>query len=83
MLIKLGACMDQLEKFKKLFGKKIKLTEKIVLQHYKEFNMEWAVFKLLSTSAWEEYDKIRASAWEEYEKIKVLTFYKLYDRNKI
>lgn len=62
-----NACADYLIEFKKLFGKEVKLTKKIILKHYKDFPVIWAA-KLLNPSAQDKYNK---KCW--------LTFYELYE----
>jgi len=36
-----GACKDQVELFKKTFGKEVLLTKKLVLKHGSQFDLYW------------------------------------------
>jgi hypothetical protein len=87
-----GACKPQRVKFKKLFGKKVIVTEELAIKHAQDFDWGWAANSLLSATAWvkykrvraparEEYDKANATAWAKYSKAKATAWAK-YDRSR-
>ena len=66
-LRRLGACEDQVEKFERLFGPSVIVTEDLCVKHAKDFSWSWAAEKLLSAPAWEAYNEVLASAWKAYD----------------
>jgi hypothetical protein len=72
-LKKAGACEDQCNLFKKLFGSEVRVTVSLAKKHCNKFDWEWVAENLLTDSAWTEYMSITDSAWTEYKKIEWLT----------
>ena len=79
-LVRKGACREQREKFAKLFGKSVEITEALCAEHANEFNWDWAARNLLSASASARaaydaavapalaaYDAAMAPAWAAYD----------------
>jgi hypothetical protein len=62
-LIDLGAPPDTLDKFKKLFGDSVEVTEALCLEYASDFNWDWAADNLLLGEAWEEFVRVKAQAF--------------------
>ena len=65
----LGACENQLELFKQLFGDEVKLTLEVVKEHGHKFDIQWAANMLLSKEALAEYKRVRDAALAEYKRV--------------
>jgi hypothetical protein len=66
-LEELGACQDQVDAFRAIWGDgPAPMTVETALEHAQVFNWNWAADKLLSDAAWEEYLRAEAAAWDEY-----------------
>jgi len=74
----LGACKDQLLRFKQLFGDKVNVTAELCNKHCDEFDWNWAAENLLPATAWAEYDSICAPALAEYHRICAPALAELY-----
>ena len=66
-LRKAGACADQVDLFKHVFGKSVELTEALAVEHAALFDWGWGADNLLSESALQAYEAARATAWQAYE----------------
>jgi hypothetical protein len=81
-LKKLGACTEQLQLFKKMFGDKVCVTEALAAELAQQFDFVWAANNLLDASALAEYNKMRDLSWAEYVKVYDLAwakYNKVYD----
>ena len=68
-LVKLKACEDQLDLFKKVFPRGARLSEASVIKAVEaRLDLGWLAAKTLSGLARAEYRKVCALAWSEYEK---------------
>ena len=70
-LRRLGACEKQVEKFERLFGPSVIVTEALCVKHAQDFSWNWAAGKLLSAPAREAYDEAAASARKAYDEATV------------
>lgn len=64
----LGACKEQVQKFKDTFGPEVKVTEALCIKHAKDFDWNWAAFFLLPKDDLKTYEEAVISAWKAYEK---------------
>jgi hypothetical protein len=64
-----GACESQRDKFKKLFGKSVMVTEELAIKHAQDFDWSWAAKYLLSEPARAEYERVRAPALAVYNNV--------------
>ena len=64
-----GACQDQRDKFKEIFGSQVEVTLDLCIKHAQDFDFNWAANYLLSSTAWAEYERVRASARAEYARV--------------
>jgi hypothetical protein len=64
----IGACTEQVERFAKLFGDSVQVTEALAVEHYDKFDWNFAA-KLLSDAGRAEYDRVRAGASAEYDRV--------------
>ena len=64
-----GACQDQRDKFKEIFGSQVEVTLDLCIKHAQDFDFNWAANHLLSSTARAEYARVRAPAWAEYERV--------------
>jgi len=65
----LGACKDQLLRFKQLFGDKVNVTAELCNKHCNEFDWNWAAESLLHAPALTEYHRIHDTALTKYDRI--------------
>ncbi len=66
-LEELGACQDQIDAFRKIWGDgPAPMTVETALEHAQVFNWNWAADKLLSDAEQAEYDRAEAWAYAEY-----------------
>lgn len=65
MLEQLKACEDDLEKFEKLFGAWIEVTEANCIRCFvhHEFDTEWAAIQFLSADGLQNWSRIEKAAW--------------------
>ena len=93
-LIDKGACAEQVELFRKLYGDKVRVTQKLCVAVADKFSFDWAATKLLSASVWAEYERdmapaeaeyqrVKASAWAEYGRVRARAFAKCYNEDKL
>ena len=68
-LIDKGACAEQVELFRKLYGDKVRVTQKLCVAVADKFSFDWAATKLLSASAGAEYERDMAQVWAEYQRV--------------
>ena len=66
-LRKAGACADQVDPFRRMFGKSVELTEALAVEHAALFNWDWGAANLLSTPARQAYEAATAPARQAYE----------------
>ena len=64
-----GACQDQRDKFKEIFGSQVEVTLDLCIKHAQDFDFNWAANHLLSSTASLEYERVRAPARAEYERV--------------
>ena len=64
-----GACQDQRNKFKEIFGSQVEVTLDLCIKHAQDFDFNWAVNHLLSSTARAEYERVTASASLEYTRV--------------
>ena len=69
LLLRKGACDDQLDKFVELFPKGVVVTEALCIEHASVFDWGWAASHLLRAPAQDEYSRVRAAAQAEYERV--------------
>ena len=62
-LINKGACSSQVELFRSMFGKQVRVTQKLCASVADKFDFRWAASHLLSAPAWAECNRARASAF--------------------
>lgn len=53
-----GACKEQIEKFKELFGSSVEPTEILCVKYRGVLDLVWAASNLLSEKRWQEYIKV-------------------------
>ena len=63
----LGACADQVELFRHLFGARQKVTVALCRKYAANFDWNWAAASLLSPPARKAYEEATAPAWKAYE----------------
>jgi hypothetical protein len=79
-LVNNGACAEQVELFKQVFGDSVAITPELCVSVADKFDFAWAAQHLLSPEAradywrvteavWAEYERARESAWAEYERV--------------
>lgn len=66
-LEKLGACEQQRELFKELFGKSVTVTEEVAALHAYSFDWPWAANYMLPFSARMEYITVVTRAYSDFE----------------
>jgi hypothetical protein len=64
----LGACREQLMKFRRVFGDSVDVTEELAAKYAQEFDFDWASSNLLRAAAKEEYSNAAKPALEEYRR---------------
>ncbi len=67
-LIDKGACRDQVDLFRAMFGKAVNVTEELCVSVADKFNLDWAATHLLTSQALAEYNRIKAAAWDDYRR---------------
>lgn len=68
-LERLGACPDQVRRFRKLFGDgPAPLTAETAIAHAQVFDWNWAAKRLLTPAARAAYEAAEATAWAAYLK---------------
>ena len=65
-----GACEDQVDTFRSLFGDAAPLTVEAAVENAASFDWNWAADRLLSAPARVEYRKVHDAARAEYEKVR-------------
>ena len=78
-LEKLGACQDQVDAFRAIWGDgpapmTVEAAVEAALEHAQVFKWDWAAYQILSDAAWAEYDHATASAWAEYKRARAAVF---------
>ena len=63
----LGACADQVELFRHLFGERQKVTVDLCRKYAANFDWDWAAANLLSAPACNAYDETEATARKAYQ----------------
>ena len=58
-----GACSDQVELFRSLFGESVELTEALAIEHGDKFDIAWCADNLLKAPALAEYRRVIAPAF--------------------
>ena len=66
-LKKQKACEDQVKLFQELFGKSVKLTEELVLEHGSKFDLHWLASKAFSAPLLADYEAKIAPLLADYE----------------
>lgn len=71
LLIEKNACIEQLDLFKKHFGKvkAIPLTKEVAAKFGSHFDINWAASRLLTYGDLTEYFKVNDTAFSEYDKV--------------
>ena len=83
----LGACADQVELFRHLFGERQKVTVDLCRKYAANFDWDWAAASLLSPPAWKAYEEAEATArkacreatanaWKAYQEATAAAFAK-------
>jgi hypothetical protein len=67
-LVALGACADQLEKFRELFGDSTDIKPELA-EYASTFDWDWIARKTLPASAQAEFERVRSAAQAEYERV--------------
>ena len=67
-LQELGACANQVELFRKRFGKSVRVTKALCVKVAQDFNFDWAAQNLLTPKEWAEFERAVAAAWAEYKR---------------
>lgn len=77
-LINHGACDQQVERFRVLFGDgEIEITRQLCIKHAYDFDFNWAGHFLVSSRAktwfykkdqslWKDYQEVKSPLWEQY-----------------
>ncbi len=65
-LKRLHACEGEVARFEKLFGKSVRITKKLCLEHAQDVDWGWTAGNLLKQEAWNVYHAARQSAWVVY-----------------
>jgi hypothetical protein len=66
-LKELGACQDQIDAFRAIWGDgPAPMTVEAAIDHAEAFDWRWAARMLLTDAAYAEYDRATAPAWAEY-----------------
>jgi len=73
-LRELGACQDQLDAFRGLFGDSVTPTLDLCMAHASGFNWDWAA-RLLSSGARRAYEEARAIANCAYDEAKASAWF--------
>ena len=68
-LIDKGACSNQVELFRAMFGESVNVTQELCVSVADKFDFEWTALQLLTPTAQAEYERVRAQAWAEYERV--------------
>ncbi|MGH7744630.1 MAG: hypothetical protein ACREQ5_07415, partial [Candidatus Dormibacteria bacterium] len=68
-LIDQRACQDQVELFRKRFGKSVNITPELCREVASLFNWDWAAAHLLGATAQTEYKRVRVAAQTESERV--------------
>jgi hypothetical protein len=77
-LTAINACTEQVERFRKLFGDSVNVTEALCKKHFDKFDWGFAS-KLLSPEGRAEYNRVRGLARAEYNRVHGLALAE-YDR---
>lgn len=80
-LVEKGACTQQVNLFRELFGESVTVTERRAVSVAGNFHWTWAAMKLLSQTALDEYLRTKQTALVEYEKVR-LTALDKYTRTR-
>ncbi len=65
-LKRLYACSGEVARFEKLFGKRVRVTKKLCLEHAQDVDWDWAAWHLLGDDAREVYWADRRAGWDVY-----------------
>jgi hypothetical protein len=63
----LGACSGQVELFKARFGTYVEITEELILEHGKDFDLSWLARKLFTSEQYADYEAKRDALWADYK----------------
>ena len=63
----LGACNEQVELFKAIFGKSVEVTYDVIVQYGAQFDIKWLAKKVLSVDKYADYEAKRDPLWADYE----------------
>jgi len=74
----IGACSEQVDLFRSLFGESVDVTEALCAKHSGKFDWRFAA-KLLSPQGQAEYNRVTGLAWAEYNRVTGLAWTE-YDR---
>lgn len=64
-----GACADQRNKFKELFGSSVEVTVDLCVQHATVFDWDFAATHFLTATALAKYERVSATALAEYQRV--------------
>jgi hypothetical protein len=67
-LVEKGACTQQVNLFRELFGESVTVTERRAVSVAGRFDLPWAASRLLSQTAWGEYQKTNTTAWYDCQR---------------
>ena len=63
----LGACSGQVELFKARFGTYVEITEELILEHGKDFDLSWLALKLFTSEQYADFEAKCAPLDADYE----------------
>jgi hypothetical protein len=73
-LKRLGACQSNVDAFERLFGKEVKVTEALCVEHFATFDWDWAARHLLPKDKLAEYQRVQAAASAEFQRVEAAAF---------
>ena len=65
-LRRMGACSDQVELYKSLFGTEVELTREAVVQYGAQFDLNWIAPKIMSEAQYADYESKRDALDADY-----------------
>ena len=61
-----GACLEQCDLFRELFGESVEVTEDLCESVYDRFSWDWAAARLVPCDVLDEYKRARQPSWNAY-----------------
>ena len=89
-LRRLGACEPQVALFKERFGTSVELTEALMIEHGKDFDLDWIAAKVFTPEQYADYKAkcdllfadykaTRAPLYADYEAKRASAFWRMAD----